>query len=37
VIRFLHAVDRALCLVGRSCCVARSQSAWDRVSHAPPE
>jgi hypothetical protein len=26
--RILHAIDRALCRVGRSCCVGRSQAAW---------
>jgi len=35
VIRALRVLDRAICIVGRSCCVARSQGAWDRVSRAP--
>jgi hypothetical protein len=26
--RILRALDRALCRVGRSCCVGRSQAAW---------
>jgi len=26
--RMLRALDRAICRIGRSCCVARSQAAW---------
>jgi hypothetical protein len=27
-VRMLHGLDRLICRVGRSCCVARSQAAW---------
>jgi len=29
--RIVRALDRWLCLAGGSCCVARSQGAWDRI------
>jgi len=35
VIRLLRSADRALCMIGRSCCVARSQGAWDGSRQVP--